>query len=82
MLKSLIINFRQLTRIQTRADFHLFLLVTFLFSLILLIRRIPEIDSKERAFVLGFSLKEKILNIVLDVFLSFLLSTVFFVVLS
>ena len=81
-MRSLIYQFKHLTRVQTKSDFTLFVVVICLFMVVLYIQRCPSFEARKEAIIYGKTLKEKLINIFLDFSLSNLLSIVFFIVLS
>lgn len=82
MFNDIILIFKNLTRIRTRADINLYYIIVILFFIVLWIQRIPDYEMKDKIPVYGTTISEKIRNIAIDVVLSNLLATLSYIILS
>lgn len=82
MFNDMILNFKNLTRIRTRADINLYYIIVILFFIVLWIQRVPEYEMKDKTPIYGTTISEKIRNIAIDAVLSNLLAIVSYIILS
>lgn len=82
MFNDIILNFKNLTRIRTRADINLYYIIVILFFIVLWIQRVPEYEMKDKTPIYGTTISEKIRNIAIDAVLSNLLAIISYIILS
>lgn len=81
-MNSLIYQFKHVTRLHTKPDFALFVIVVCLFMVILYIQRCPDFELRGKVPIYGNSLKMQLINIAVDAYLSSLLAIVTFAIIN
>lgn len=78
--ESNLLKFKRVTNIFTKADFHLFVIISVLYFIVLWIGRVPSYDKIGKYDTYGKSIKEVTVNIFCDIVLSILFSTVSYII--
>lgn len=81
-MHSLMYQFKQATRIHTKPDFALFVIVVCLFLVILYIQRCPPFELRGKIPIYGNTLKIQLINISLDACSSILLAIITFAIIN